>query len=83
MSEVETATVPGGEFKIQPTVVDVKVVIAEGQDIDQVIASPGFHGRLAGLFVRLTRLAREDERLAELLRDYAIEIDHGPRRLWP
>lgn len=39
--------------------------------------------RLFSMFMRLTRLSLEDDRLKAILDGYKIEIHHGDKRLWP
>lgn len=67
----------------EPGYFDVEVIICPEKDIDEVVASPHSGDRVVSLFVRLVRLAREDERLRELLSSYIIRVKHGDKVLWP
>ena len=83
---------PDGTWK-KPTgdFADLVLTVAPEVSIESAIAdrvTPG--GRLFSMFLRLFALAREDERLMAILRDYEIRAAHGyptspegAKTIWP
>ena len=63
---------------------DVMLKLESGVDIAAMRASNVWNLRLASLFLDIAVLAREDERLAEILHDrYRVRVTHGDAVLWP
>ena len=69
---------PGTEY------VDIRITFSTEESLERALHAPKENAdRLGGFFVKLVRLAREDERLAALMREYVIEVAVGGRTLWP
>mgnify|MGYP001604286644 CR=1 FL=1 len=62
---------------------DIKIDVKDTIDLDAVRASRGCMLRITALFLDLAALAREDERLHELMSRYQLEVKHGEKTLWP
>ena len=62
---------------------DILMTIGKNVSLERAATSKEYCMRLATLLVGLVTLAKEDERLRELMLRYKIEVQHGDTQLWP